>query len=57
MLYAEHYGRATLDEDFFSRTLRQVLATDPATFTENRLLNEIAHDRASLLLSIREDLF
>jgi hypothetical protein len=57
VLYAEHFGKATLDQDFFVSTLSDVLAGDPARFPENRLLSELAQRRARVLLSQQEDFF
>ncbi len=57
VLYAEYYGKATLDDGFFARMLTQVLDVDPTLYPENRLLNEIARQRAAALLSLREDIF
>ena len=57
VLYAEYYGKATLDEKFFTQKLEEVLETDPKLYPENRLVNELAQQRARHLLSSREDIF
>jgi len=57
VLYAEYLGKATLDEAFFTRTLEEVLESDPADFPQERLLNELAQERARWLLRAREDIF
>lgn len=57
VLYAEHYGKVTLDQDFFVSTLNDVLATDPEEHPDRRLLNELARERAESLLAAQEDLF
>ncbi len=57
VIYAEHYGKATLDAEFFERTLRSVLEIDPASAPENRLINELAHERARRLLARKDDIF
>lgn len=57
VLYAEHFGKATLDEEFFVDTLNEVVEVDVAKYPDHRLVNEIAQQRAGDLLSRREDIF
>ncbi|MCH2373664.1 MAG: TRAP transporter TatT component family protein [Planctomycetes bacterium] len=57
VLYAEHFGKATLDEEFFVAQLESVLAVDAKDYPENRLLNELAQQQARRLLANREDIF
>ncbi len=57
VLYAEHFGKATLDEEFFVDTLNKVVEVDAAKYPDHRLVNEIAQQRAGDLLSQREDIF
>ena len=57
VLYAEYYGKATLDETFFTKTLEDVLQFTPSEYPQERLLNELAQERAHSLLRSREDIF
>ena len=57
VLYAEHYGTATLDQSFFVNTLDDVLAANPEKHPEQRLLNELARQRAESLLAAQDDIF
>ena len=57
VLYAEHFGKATLDEEFFVDILNKVVQVDAAKYPDHRLVNEIAQQRAGYLLSQREDIF
>ncbi len=57
VLYAEHFGKATLDEEFFVDILNKVVQVDAAKYPDHRLVNEIAQQRAGDLLSQREDIF
>lgn len=55
--YAEYYGKATLDEALFTQILDDVLHKDSDVRPELRLMNELAHERATYLLENREDIF
>ncbi len=57
VLYAEHYGKATLDEEFFVNTLKGVVEVDVTQYPEHRLANEIARQRAGELLSRKGEIF
>ena len=57
VLYAEHYGKATLDAGFFARQLNQVLAVDVARYPDRRFTNELAQQRARSLLSRQDEIF
>ena len=57
VLYAEHFGKATLDEEFFDAQLKKVLSVDPKDYPDSRLLNELAQQQARRLLANREDIF
>ena len=57
VLYAEYYGKATLDETFFTKTLEDVLNSIPAEYPQERLLNELAQERARTLLRARKHIF
>ena len=54
--FAEYYARYALDQELFERTLRSVLAAEPAVpaFT---LMNAVAQTRARALLAQMDDLF
>ena len=56
MTFAEYYARYALDQELFERTLRSVLAAEPAVpaFT---LMNAVAQTRARALLAQMDDLF
>ncbi|MCI0651485.1 MAG: TRAP transporter TatT component family protein [Planctomycetes bacterium] len=57
VLYAEYYGRATLDREFFVETLEGALAVDIARYPEHRLSNELARERALWLMAHCDELF
>jgi tetratricopeptide (TPR) repeat protein len=57
VIYAEYYGKATLDQSLFQETLNQVLDTDLEQYPEQRLLNQLAQERATLLLDDADDFF
>ncbi|HRT04175.1 MAG TPA: TRAP transporter TatT component family protein [Kiritimatiellia bacterium] len=54
--FAEYYARYALDQELFERTLRNVLAADPAV-PEFTLMNAVAQTRARALLAQMDDLF
>jgi hypothetical protein len=57
VLYAEFVGKAAMDEAFFTQQLEAILDTDPADWPEKRLTNELAIQRARLLLINKDDYF
>ncbi len=57
VLMATSYGVVTHNEEFFHKTLVQVLATSPAVFPDQRLANEIAHGWARRYLAHEKELF
>lgn len=57
VVYAEFYGKATLDEPFFKQTLTKALEADLEKRPELRLLNTLARERAEFLLAHSEDYF
>ena len=54
--FAEYYARYALDQELFERTLRNVLAAEPAV-PEFTLMNAVAQTRARALLAQMDDLF
>ena len=57
VVFAEAYGKATLDEEFFTRELTAVVEADESLRPEIRLLNAVAKRRATDLLAQVEDIF
>lgn len=57
LLYAEFIGKATLDRDFFSGQLEDILEFDVTVAPEHRLANELALQRARMLLLNQDDYF
>ena len=57
VVFAEVYGKATLDESLFTKTLGAVLEEDCSERPDIRLLNTIAKQRAADLLAQAEDIF
>jgi hypothetical protein len=57
VLMAATYGVTKHDEEFFHKTLVQVLETSPAVFPDQRLANEIAHGWARRYLAHEKELF
>lgn len=55
--YAEFYGKATLNEDFFTSRLKAVIASDLTKWPRHRLANELAVSRAKKLLQNRDEYF
>ncbi len=55
--FAEHYARATLDDQLFTKTLTAVINSDLQARPEIRLVNEIAVSRAKYLLKNKDDYF
>ena len=54
--FAEYYARYAFDQELFERTLRNVLAAEPAV-PEFTLMNAVAQARARALLAQMDDLF
>jgi hypothetical protein len=54
--FAEYYARYAFDPELFERTLRDVLAAEPAV-PEYTLMNAVAKARARALLAQMDDLF
>lgn len=54
--FAEYYARYAFDQELFERTLRDVLAAEPAV-PEFTLMNAVAKTRARALLAQMDDLF
>jgi len=57
VLMAASYGTVTHNQEFFHKTLVQVLETSPAVFPDQRLANEIAHVWAKQYLAHEKELF
>jgi len=57
VLYAQYYARQANDAALFSEELKRVEGSDASALPEQRLTNEMARRRASLLLKIRKELF
>lgn len=57
VIFAEYFGKATLDDGLFKRILNAVIETDLDQYPEERLLNEIATQRAKLLIAQIDDFF
>jgi len=57
LLYAEFIGKATLDRDFFSGQLEDILKFDVTIAPDHRLANELALQRARMLLLNQDDYF
>ncbi|HPQ80769.1 MAG TPA: TRAP transporter TatT component family protein, partial [bacterium] len=57
VLFAQYFARQQMDEELFGSLLREVLAADAAALPEQRLANELAKRRASLLLGMQKKLF
>jgi hypothetical protein len=57
VLLAISYGTVKHDQEFFHKTLVQVLETSPAVYPDQRLANEIAHVRAKRYLAHEKELF
>jgi hypothetical protein len=57
VLEAMAYGQAVNDEKFFHDTLVKVLETSPAIWPDQRLANEIAHEKAERYLAHEKELF
>jgi hypothetical protein len=57
VLMATAYGTVTHNQEFFHKTLVQVLETSPAVFPDQRLANEIAHGWARMYLAHEKELF
>jgi tetratricopeptide (TPR) repeat protein len=57
VMMARFYGVVTQDREFFEKTLKEVLATPPTVYPEQRLANELAHRRARRYLDRAEDFF
>ena len=57
VLMAVSYGTVTHNQEFFHKTLVQVLQTSPAVFPDQRLANEIAHVWAKQYLAHEKELF
>jgi TRAP transporter TatT component family protein len=57
VLMATTYGTVTHNQEFFHKTLVQVLETSPAVFPDQRLANEIAHGWARRYLAHEKELF
>lgn len=57
VLYAQYYAVQAQDPALFESLLQQVIHTDPATLPAQRLANELAIERAKLLLAKKKDYF
>ncbi len=57
VLMATSYGVVTHNQQFFHKTLVQVLETSPAVYPDQRLANEIAHGWARRYLAHEKELF
>ena len=57
VMYARHFGVAFQQRDFFHAELVKVLQTSPAVFPEQRLANELAHERALRYLKREKEWF
>lgn len=57
VLMAMSYATVTHNQEFFHKTLVEVLGTSPAVFPDQRLANEIAQVRARHLLAHEKELF
>lgn len=57
VLFAQYYARQVADAELFRRTLSQVIGADIANLPEQRLANELAKQRAQILLDMEEKLF
>ena len=57
VLMAATYGTVTHNQEFFHKTLVQVLETSPAIYPDQRLANEIAHVWARHYLAHEKELF
>ena len=55
--YARHYAVMVQDRQLFRKTLREVLATPPSIWPQQRLANEIAHRRARRYLKHEKEWF
>jgi len=57
VMMAQYFAVQVQDKALFTRLLREVLASDPATLPERRLANELAQRRAKLLLDRVKEYF
>ena len=57
VVFAEVYGKATLDRDLFCRTLEEVLQRECTARPDIRLMNTIARQRAAELLAQADEIF
>jgi hypothetical protein len=52
VMYAEWYQKAVGDKAGFKKTLEEVIASDASRLPQHRLANELAKERAGLLIPI-----
>lgn len=57
ILYAQYYARQIQDVSLFRNTLSSVISADPSALPQGRLANELAKQRARLLLNLEKKLF